>query len=400
MSVRLLAAIVALAVVGGAAWWFGTGPLAEPPIAACDAAERAAVRDAPAVVEPTIDWQAAELPDVATDDDEQAMLAVAPRGNGWVASGRTSDGPRLNTFMLATTDGATWQSNPADAVQFAGSEVGLLAEFDRRVVAAGAVFAGMEGIGVWVGRGPGGWQVVRGPFQGYTPSALGAGEQSVLLLGAADAPAAWSSTSGVTWDRLVLDLPVAADLASFDAVQPHDDGWLAVGSISRDVDGPAAPIVWASADGAAWSCRVLDSAGFDVARPTGLYRSAQGWLAVGTAGEVCGSGASCVGHTIVWTSPDGERWSEGRIDIEPWRSGGIAVAGSSEGFVAVGHRTTWWSADGHTWVELSDSGFGVEALAGQPDALFMTDDGRLLAAGTTYEGADADAWIAAGFLGR
>jgi hypothetical protein len=34
------------------------------------------------------------------------------------------------------------------------------------------------------------------------------------------------------------------------------------------------------------------------------------------------------------------------------------------------------------------------ALAGQPDALVVTDDGRLLVAGTTYEGADADAWIA------
>ena len=75
----------------------------------------------------------------------------------------------------------------------------------------------------------------------------------------------------------------------------------------------------------------------------------------------------------------------------PWRA---------EGFVAVGHGTTWWSADGSGWVQLADGGSGVAALVGQPDALFMTDDGRLLVAGTTYQGADADAWIATGFLAR
>ena len=112
-----------------------------------------------------------------------------------------------------------------------------------------------------------------------------------------------------------------------------------------------------------------------------------------------GFGASCVGHTIAWTSPDGVRWSAGRID-EPWLDGGMAYAGSAEGFVAVGHGTTWYSADGNVWVEVDDRGTGSEALIGQPDALVMTDRGQLAAVGTAYDGTDGDAWIAIGFLAR
>jgi hypothetical protein len=52
------------------------------------------------------------------------------------------------------------------------------------------------------------------------------------------------------------------------------------------------------------------------------------------------------------------------------------------------------------WVELEDGGSGDQAVAGQPDAVVMTDDGRLAAVGTTYQRNDGDAWIATGFLRR
>ena len=159
-------------------------------------------------------------------------------------------------------------------------------------------------------------------------------------------------------------------------------------------------MVWASADGASWTCILLDRAGFDVATPTALHRSAQGWLAVGIAADVCGWGAACIGYAMAWTSPDGVHWSPGITGAEPFHIGGVAIAGSAEGFVAVGHGTTWWSADGNAWVELDDAGTGVNALVGQPDALVMTDDGRLLAVGTIFEGEDADAWAAVGNLSR
>lgn len=396
---RLVAATTVMTIIGAAAWWLWLGPAADPPVGACGEAERAAAVDAPAVLEPTVRWQAADLPATATDEDEQVMLAVALIDQGWVASGRRSNGPDSQALMLWSTDGG-WASGPADGIRFGDAEIRLLEEFDGRVLAAGSLARQSPATGVWVGRAPHAWQVVRGAFEGVAPVALAAGERSAVLIGVADVPAVWSSADGVTWDRLALDLPVDPTIAEFAAVRPDGDRWLAVGSLSRSVDGPVRPVVWSSSDGGIWSCSLLDAGGFEVAHPTSLHRSAQGWLAVGIGADVCGFGASCASQPIAWTSPDGRRWSEGRVGVEPWHTGGIAFAGSAEGFVAVGHGTTWWSADASSWVALDDGGTGPDALDGQPDALVLTDDGRLAVAGTSYDGNDEDAWIATGFLAR
>lgn len=400
---KVLAVVVAIAIAAGAAWWFWLGPATEPPSGACPAAERFEGRDSQVAFPPTVTWKAEELPAFATDGDEQIMLAVSPLEHGWMASGRTSTGPTSHGFVLRSDDG-TWSAGPDDARDFAEAEVGHLVEFRRRVVAAGLVSTGDVRTGVWVNRGAPAWQEGSGPFERSRPTALAAGGRSLLLLGAADwdgPPLAWSSNEGSVWERVELELPVEPNLASFAAARPNGDAWLAVGALSRGVDRPVWPVAWASTDGATWACLLLDRAGFDVAQPMGLHRSAQGWLAVGIAADVCGFGASCVGYPIAWTSPDGVRWSSAITDVEPLSLGGYAFTGSEEGFVAVGHGTTWWSADGNAWVELDDDGTGAQALVGEPDALFMTDDGRLAAVGTTYEGdADADAWIATGFLSR
>jgi hypothetical protein len=402
MWVRLVAAVAAIGVVAGGAWWL-IGPGADPGLVACDDAERADVPVVPVVFEPTISWEPAALPANATDPDEQLMLAVSPLGHGWVAAGVSSSGPETRAMMLHTTDGVTWGTEPDEAPRFSDAEVDLLAEVDdRRVVASGTISAGSPSTGAWVARGGAAWDAADGPFDASRPTAIAAGNGGLLLLGAVEpggAPVAWTSPTGSRWERVELRLPVEPAHAAFAAVRPDDGGWLGTGSLSRGVDAAAWPVIWASADGATWSCRLLDRAGFDVAQPMQLHRSAQGWLVVGTAGDVCGFGASCVGHAIAWTSPDGVRWSAGRLD-EPWLSGGVAYAGSSEGFVAVGHGTTWWSADGNAWVEIADGGTGPGALIGQLDALAMTDDGRLAAVGTTHNGTDADAWIAIGFLAR
>jgi len=402
MWVRLVAAVAAIAVVAGGAWWL-IGPGADPALGACADAVRADLPAAPVVFEPTISWEPAELPPVATDVDEQSMLAVTAFGDGWVASGRSSSGPETRPLMLHSTDGVTWRTEPDDAAQFSDAEVGLLAEVDgRRVVASGSVFSERPSTGAWVTRGGAAWDAVDGPFDASSPTAMAAGDRGLLVLGLAEPsgrPVAWTSPTGTRWERVELRLPVEPHHAAFSAVRPDGDGWLGTGFLSRGVDAPAWPVIWASADGATWTCRVLDRAGFEVAQPMQLHRSAQGWLAVGMAADVCGFGASCVGHPIAWTSPDGVRWSAGHID-EPWLTGGIAYAGSAEGFVAVGHGTTWYSADGNVWVEVDDRGTGSEALIGQPDALVMTNRGQLAAVGTTYDGTDGDAWIAIGFLAR
>jgi hypothetical protein len=404
MWARLLAAVMAIAIAGGAAWWFWLGPGTAPPADACGAAERVDVPGAPAVFEPTVFWQLAELPALATDGDEQVMLGGAAFHHGWVASGRSSSGPDSNGFILSSPDGFEWRYGPADAAGFADTEIGLLVERDRTIVAVGSASgSGQVGIRAWISHDGIHWRSAAGPFDRSSPTAVGNGDQSLLLFGVAesgDHPLAWSSSGGNRWERVDLQLPVDPELARIGAIQSAGEGWLAVGDLSRGVDSQAWPVVWTSADGVSWSCLLLDRAGFDVARPTALHRSAQGWLAVASAGDVCGFGASCPGDTVAWTSPDGVQWSAGATGVAPWDRGGIAIAGSAEGFVAAGHGTTWWSADGNSWVELADGGTAAGALIGQPDALVMTDDGRILAVGTTYEGVDADAWVAVGYLSR
>jgi hypothetical protein len=400
MWLKVGAVIAVIAVIGAGAWLLvGRDALAR---AACAGPQPTEVEAAPVVFEPTISWQSAELPDVATGPDQQVMLAVTSRDHGWVATGNSSDGPTSHGFVLSTTDGSAWLSDPTDAVQFDETEIRLLVEVDRRVVAAGSIWTGDVRTGTWVNRGGTSWQAGNGAFDRSAPTALGARVGSLLMLGRADPsghPLAWASATGAEWAPIDLRLPVDPALATFASVRPDGEGWIAVGSLSRGVDTPAWPVVWASSDGATWTCRLLDSAGFGVAQPMELHRSAQGWLAVGIAGAVCGFGASCAGSTIAWTSPDGLGWSAARTGDQPWHTGGIVVAGSAEGFVAVGHATTWWSADGNAWVEVKDGGTGA-ALVGQPDALHMTDDGRLAAVGTSDGAGGADAWIATGFLVR
>ena len=405
MWVRIVTAVGAIAIAGGAAWWLWLGPGTDPPIGACVDAERPDARGGPAIFEPVVSWQHAELPALATDDDEQIMLGATAFDHGWVASGRSSSGPDSHGFIVSSLDGIDWRAEPADAARFAGAEISLLVERERSIVAVGSVSdgSGHGGIGAWVSAFGLDWRDASGPFDRSWPTALGVRDPSLLLVGQAasgDRPLAWTSNGGDHWERVDLQLPVAPEFARIGAVRSAGDTWLGVGDLSRGVDRPAWPVAWASADGATWTCLLLDRAGFDVATPTALHRSAQGWLAVGIAGDACGFGGSCPGYTVAWTSPDGVRWSDGMTNVEPFHVGGIAIAGSAEGFVAVGHGTTWWSADGNAWVELDDGGAGAGALVGEPDALVMTDDGRLLAVGTVYEGDDADAWAAVGNLSR
>jgi hypothetical protein len=84
MWVRIVAAVAVIAVVAVGAWWL-IGPGADPALQACADAERADVPAAPVVFEPRIAWEPATLPAIATNADEQIMLALTPFGQGWVA---------------------------------------------------------------------------------------------------------------------------------------------------------------------------------------------------------------------------------------------------------------------------------------------------------------------------
>ena len=102
---------------------------------------------------------------------------------------------------------------------------------------------------------------------------------------------------------------------------------------------------------------------------------------MGDAADGCGFGASCAGYAIAWASTDGVSWSEAILEPEPIVFGGTAYDGAVGGFLGV-HGGTWLSADGRNWTRVSDG--DERAIGGQVNAIEVTDDGRVIAVGTTY----------------
>lgn len=228
------------------------------------------------------------------------------------------------------------------------------------------------------------------------PGSLAGGEHGLLLLGvenSAAQPRAWLSDDGESWEVQPLDLPVATSEASFAALVALDDGWQAVGSVSRGVDAAAAPVVWRSDDGISWSCHVLDAAQFWHASPWNLYGSGTTLLAVGGAGNWCGWGASCPGLPIAWAS-NGLTWSAAITEGELLNAGAAVYTAAPGGFIAVSRGQTYASADGISWTQLAES--SIDGSEGDGAALAITDDGRLALVGTRYHGSDVDPWIVFG----
>jgi hypothetical protein len=141
---------------------------------------------------------------------------------------------------------------------------------------------------------------------------------------------------------------------------------------------------------------VLDAGGFSHSHAWELHQSGNRWLIIGDAAEGCGFGASCAGYRIAWASTDGVSWSEGILDPEPIVLGGTSYDGAAGGFLGVSGGT-WLSTDGRDWTRVSE-GETSGGIGGQVDAIEVTDDGRVVAVGTAYDGTDADPWIAMGEL--
>ncbi|MGI8998511.1 MAG: hypothetical protein ACR2GO_02230 [Candidatus Limnocylindria bacterium] len=331
---------------------------------------------------------------VPASDQRIFRDVVAFRG-GFVAIGGVSDGPGSHAFVLHSSDGVAWEGRPDDAVRFAGLRLAELVVVGDRLFALGSVSTNDRGgsrASVWISGDGVSWREANGPFNGASVSTLADGDDGIVLIGASNADGvlrAWRSEDGEAWEAASLDLPVPIDVADLGPMMPSGDDLLSVGSIGRGPGSPRAPVAWRSGDGVAWTCQLLDAASWPVAGAHELHRSDATFLAIGIAGQVCGFGGSCPGHSLGWVSDGGRMWTAAIVDEPPIGLGGTAYAASGAGFVAVSSPDTWISADGVTWIRVRDDGTGA-AMTGQADALVFTDDGRIVAAGTS--------WIAVGEL--
>lgn len=390
---RLAVVGLALALIG-AGVWFTVGPGAGPPISACGVAALAPATSAhpdPLIGRRSVRWAAGALP----DGEERNFHDVVSFQGGFVAVGNQSRGPEAHAFVLRSVDGLTWEGQPDDYLRFADDWLEQLVVIEDRLFGLGSVSTNDRGGSravVWISDDGLSWRQARGSFNETSVSSIAAGADGMLLIGSSNADGvlrAWRSATGDAWEVAELDLPVPRDVVGLGPVTALGDGWVSVGSIRRGADSPAAPVVWRSGDGVTWTCDLLDAADWPVAYPYELHRSGDTWLAVGVAGQVCGFGGSCPGYPIGWASDDGLAWSGAILDGEPIGTGGYAYAASDIGFVAVGYQQTWAATDGGEWARMPDGGTDA-ALAGPADTLAVTDDGRIVAAGTD--------WIAVGEL--
>ena len=404
MGRAALVAVVIAAIIVGALAWFAVGPGARAPTGGCTTAPTSPLESPPASADPPhVAWTPSELPNDLDDGREQVMLDVAAFGDGFVAVGRETLRADVHAFMLRSTDGLAWESDPGDHVRFAGADIGSLVAAGNRLFAVGSAMTDDRGgvrAAVWASDDGRTWRPATGPFDEAYASSLAAKSDGLLMVGwsARDNQAmAWSSSDGLAWESQPMDLPVPVAVAQFGELAAVGDGWIAVGAISAGADAPAAPVVWRSADGVSWTCHELDAGGFSHSHAWELYQSGGRWLVIGDAADGCGFGASCVGYSIAWASTDGASWSEGILEPEPIVFGGTAYDGADGGFLGV-HGGTWLSMDGREWTRVSD-GETSGVIGGQVNAMEVTDDGRVIAVGTAYDrNSDAGPWISVGEL--
>jgi hypothetical protein len=217
---------------------------------------------------------------------------------------------------------------------------------------------------------------------------LAAGPLGIVAVGEQNGRAAsWASPDGLRWTA-GPDQPslrgAGTDGVLATAVVAAPWGWLAVGSEDPACRGmcgqPVRAIVWTSPDGLRWT-RVPDQPSFANAAMTGVARWGQGFVAVGSV---------ALGQTrdraAVWTSPDGRAWSL-VPDVPLFQlSPGTDMTGVAAGhdlLVAVGtmavsqgfgvSAVAWWSDDGRTWQRATGDRF----LGGQLFSVTSTPEGFL-----------------------
>lgn len=167
-----------------------------------------------------------------------------------------------------------------------------------------------------------------------------------------DRPAAWSSTDGLTWQRVRLSPALEVSRESrLVKVSGGPLGFFATGSATGD--GTPVPVLWRSSDGHSWA-QVATSqlAGKGLRMAAAVTQGPAGIVVVGhTGGGIAQSGAT-------WFSPDGITWEASTSD--PLKGNGARhlsdVSWTGTAYVAVGYELmtatrpfAWRSTDGRNW---------------------------------------------------
>lgn len=262
------------------------------------------------------------------------MFAVAEGGPGIVAVGYgCEDEPdRCPPYatVWSSADGTEWTRTPLDFDVFGeGSGMYDVVASPHGIVAVGATenwvsdelvrvrpsvwisSDGLDWVRAWDGPETERDVTVYGQFDVQMQAVTAATDGILVAVGSmlddqgAAVAAVWTSSDGVTWDRVPHDPAIFGgdgelELTMWDVVA-DTSGFVAVGGERRS--GVIRPALWTSPDGFSWSRVDLDSATADFVGPFGNVTVGGEGLVV--TGPVMFEG---FGQVTVWTSANGSDW--------------------------------------------------------------------------------------------
>ncbi|SEF82092.1 hypothetical protein SAMN04489712_102157 [Thermomonospora echinospora] len=408
----LLAAAVAAVLVAGAGGYLVLGGEEDAP--------RRTVRQPGAVLADP--WFAVD-PAAKTDGLVQQLTGVAGEGATLIAVGGETGGPDRARFLVSADGGRSWRTARVRAAD--GGEPPP-AEMPRRVTGGAGRWVALGGPAVQAEDAAGPtvvWTSKDGLTWTRQPAVAAFGPQDRVMslartstgfmaVGTTDAGdgtrgVLWTSADGSAWQR--VDRTSIGDVVTLDRVAASGGTVVVRGTVRKKVTkverkgGKKRKVTrtveesgrWRSADGGrTWSQVDVSQAQGSYGALTGLVGGPGGFFATREAKQTTGSKKrrKTVRYSVVWSSPDGARWTPaGRI-----QPGGYArlerLAGSPAGLAALadvgdGKKAVLRSGDGRTWQragEVSGPDIGGMAALGGTVALAGSKggDGYLALPGT------------------
>jgi hypothetical protein len=287
-------------------------------------------------------WDLLPDPEGVFDESVISMLLSRVDGTLVLIGNGFADDAVFAAAGWVSDDGLSWARIPDGSAIFDGGPIVHLVPGGPGLVAIGddgAVMTSADGRS-WV----------RTP-EVFTPGSIAdleAGGPGLVAVGYAEGngndAAAWTSTDGVLWTRVVDDAAFGGPGNQWmDAVASGPAGLVAVGT-SYTESGGARGAVWTSSDGVNWT-RVPDAEVF-AALLEGTGESTMNLLDVvaGGPGYVAVGAESATDQSVILVSSDGLTWTrEPPSEIDIWVSSIIVEAGSA-GVLVAGMRDGLTSA--------------------------------------------------------
>ncbi len=307
---------------------------------------------------------------------DQTIWSVTTWEHGLVAVGESSNG--INAAAWFSADGITWGRAPHNDPAFGGlgfQQMRSVTSFEGRLFAVGQDGSrGYAEAAVWTSEDGISWERVphnEEVFGGHgdqvmrsvTAWAGGLAAAGTDHSGDNDDAAIWTSTDGITWERVPHDDFIFGGFLyqGISSIVAWNDGLVAVGT--DQIAGDEDAVVWISSDGVTWEWAPHDEEVFGGDEDQGMT-SVAAW-----SGRLVAVGYDTSGgdlDAVVWVSSDGITWERVPQDEDAFGGDGdqymSSVAVWDSGLVAVGYASSgqdrdaavWFSTDALHWERTSD----------------------------------------------